>query len=68
MGELLTGPQAAKLCGVTPAAIRKWRQRGLITPDGLDKRGRPLYRQLTIAQAEKRTRARAGRQVGHAPL
>lgn len=32
MEDLLTGPQAAELCGVTPAAIRKWRQRGQLAP------------------------------------
>ena len=60
MGELLTGPQAADLCGVSPATIRSWKKRGLIAPDGLDERGRPLYRQLTIALAEKATARAAG--------
>ncbi|MFJ5923868.1 MerR family DNA-binding transcriptional regulator [Kitasatospora sp. NPDC092948] len=63
MDPLLTGPQAAALCGVDPSTIRQWKRRGLITPDGLDLRGRPLYRQLTVARAEARTRQRAGRQL-----
>jgi DNA-binding transcriptional MerR regulator len=65
MDDLLTGPQAAALCGVTPAAIRKWRQRGQLAPAGLDERGRPLYTQLAVAHAEKRTRQRAGRVLLH---
>lgn len=64
MDELLTGPQAADLCGVTPAAIRKWRQRGQLAAAGLDERGHPLYTQLAVAQAEKATRQRAGRVPG----
>lgn len=63
MDELLTGPQAAELCGVSPTTIRSWNHRGLIEPAGLDERGRPLYTQLGIAQAEARTRQRAGRQL-----
>lgn len=61
MDELLTGPQAAELCGVSPITIRSWRRRGLLVPAGLDERGHPLYTQLAIAQAEKHTRAKAGR-------
>lgn len=61
--ELLTPAQAAELCGVAVATIWQWRRRGLITPDGLDDRRRPLYSQLTIAQAEAKTRKRAGRQL-----
>ncbi|MFF0295563.1 MerR family DNA-binding transcriptional regulator [Kitasatospora sp. NPDC004614] len=63
MDQLLTGPQAAELCQVSPITIRNWKRRGLITPDGLDERGRPLYNQLTIARAEAHTRRRAGRQL-----
>jgi hypothetical protein len=66
MDELLTGPQAAELCGVRPATVRSWRHRGLLAPDGLDERGRPLYTQLAIARAEKATRAKAGRAIGRA--
>ncbi|WP_405019570.1 MerR family transcriptional regulator [Kitasatospora sp. NBC_00070] len=64
MEDLLTGPQAAELCGVTPAAIRKWRQRGQLAPAGLDERGRPLFTQLAVALAEKATRQRARRVPG----
>ena len=64
MDELLTGPQAAQLCGVSPITIRSWRHRGLLEVSGLDERGRPLYTQLAVAQAEKATRRRAGRVPG----
>ncbi|GAA1977311.1 MerR family transcriptional regulator [Kitasatospora viridis] len=61
MQTLLSGPESAALCGVSPVTVRNWKRRGLITPDGLDERGRPLYSQLTIARAEARTRQRASR-------
>ncbi|MDH6111934.1 DNA-binding transcriptional MerR regulator [Kitasatospora sp. MAP12-15] len=63
MDALLTGPEAAALCGVDPATIRSWKRRGLLEPAGLDDRGRPLYRQLAVAQTEARTRERAGRSL-----
>jgi hypothetical protein len=64
MDELLTGPQAAELCGVSPITIRSWRHRGLLNAAGLDERGRPLYEQLAVARAEKATRKKAGRTLG----
>ncbi|MFI6117465.1 MerR family transcriptional regulator [Kitasatospora sp. NPDC051164] len=63
MDPLLTGPESARLAGVDPATIRQWKRRGLIQPDGLDDHDRPLYRQMTIARAEAKTRKRAGRTV-----
>jgi DNA-binding transcriptional MerR regulator len=65
MDELLTGPQAAELCGVDPSTIRQWKRRGMLQPAGLDERNRPLYRQLDVARAERATRNRAGRTFGH---
>lgn len=61
---LLSGPEAAALCGVAPETIRSWKRRGLLTPAGLDERGRPLYSQLAVADAEYKTRDRAGRMPG----
>lgn len=61
MSSLLTGPQAAKLCGVEPPTIRSWKKRGLLKPAGLDGRGRPLYDQLAVAKVERATAERAGR-------
>ncbi|MCG6499448.1 MerR family transcriptional regulator [Kitasatospora sp. A2-31] len=63
MDPLLTGPESARLAGVNPATIRQWKRRGLIQPDGLDEHGRPMYRQMTIARAERATRDRAGRRI-----
>jgi DNA-binding transcriptional MerR regulator len=50
---LLTTPQAAKLVGVSPSTYRTWRQRGHVTPDGLDERGRPLYSKRTAREGER---------------
>ncbi|MGA5819718.1 helix-turn-helix domain-containing protein [Kitasatospora sp. NPDC094028] len=61
--DLLTGPEAATLCRVSPTTIRSWRHRGILQPAGLDERGRPLYRQLDVARAEAVTRERAGRTI-----
>ncbi|MFG3228127.1 MerR family transcriptional regulator [Kitasatospora sp. NPDC048194] len=61
MNELMTPAEGADLCGVTVDTIWQWKRRGLIQPDGLDERGRPLYRQITLARAEAKTRKRAGR-------
>jgi DNA-binding transcriptional MerR regulator len=60
---LLYGSEVAKLCGVEPPTVRSWRHRNLLTPAGLDPRGRPLYRQLDAARAEAATRSKAGRQL-----
>lgn len=49
------------LPGVTAEMIWQWKHRGLIEPDGLDERGRPVYLQLTIARAEAATAGPAGR-------
>lgn len=64
MDQLLTGPQAAKLCGVSPITIRSWKRRRILEPAGLDERGRPLYRHLDVALAERSTRDRAHRVPG----
>jgi DNA-binding transcriptional MerR regulator len=58
---LLTGPEAAALCGVATSTIRSWHRRGRLPVSGLDEQGRPMYRQLDVARAEAATRRRAGR-------
>lgn len=55
---LVNTTEAARIAGVTVAAISKWRERGLIKPTGLDQDNRPLYRILDIAKAEQATRRR----------
>ncbi|GAA2227276.1 hypothetical protein GCM10010430_03310 [Kitasatospora cystarginea] len=64
MDDLLTGPQAAELCGVSPTTIRSWKNRGKLKAAGLDEQGRPMYRHLDVALAERSTRDRAGRTYG----
>jgi DNA-binding transcriptional MerR regulator len=59
--SLITANEAATLCGVSADAIRKWLQRGLLTVEGLDERGRNLYRLIDVAKAERSTRDRARR-------
>lgn len=57
----ITTALAATYAGVTVAAIRKWVQRGHLTVDSRDHRGRPLYRWIDVARAERATRDRARR-------
>jgi DNA-binding transcriptional MerR regulator len=64
---LLTTAQAARRVGVEPGTIRQWRHRGHITPDGLDERGRPLYRPETVTAAERRVRENGLRASGVDP-
>lgn len=64
---LLPTAEAGRMVGVTPATIRKWRQRGHITPDGLDERNRPLYRRETVRAAERKVRENGLRVSGVDP-
>lgn len=66
MDLLLTTSDAAALCQVRPATIRKWVQRGLLTASGLTNHGHPLYTQVDVAHAERSTRDRAGRSFASA--
>lgn len=61
LNELISTTEAARIAGVTVAAISKWRERGQLTPAGHDKSGRPLYRFLDVAKAERATRDQARR-------
>lgn len=53
---LLTTPEAARLVAVSPATVRKWRQRGWLVPQGLDERGRPLHSREAMRVAERLVR------------
>ena len=57
----LTATQAAAYAGVTVAAIVNWRNRGHLPVTCHDPHGRPLYRLLDVARAERKTRKRARR-------
>lgn len=59
--SLISTTDAANLAGVSVAAISNWRDRGHLPVACLDPRGRPLYRWLDVAKAERATRDRARR-------
>ncbi len=63
--RLLSTADASCHAGVTVAAIRKWMQRGHLTPTARDDRGRPLFRWIDVAKAEHFTRERANRKYPH---
>jgi len=52
----LTTPEAARLVGVQPVTIRKWRRLGRITEQGLDEKGYPLYTPGAVREAERKVR------------
>lgn len=58
----LTTAEASRIFGVAAATIRKWAQLGKIHPSGIDRAGRKLYKLRHIAQYEKETRIRSGRE------
>lgn len=58
LNTLVTTTEAAEVAGVSVAAISNWRTRGLISPSGLDDRGKPLYRLADIVRTERKTRNR----------
>lgn len=59
--SLITTTEAATLCGVSTATVRKWVQRNQLAPSGLDDKGRKLFRLIDVAKAERATRQRARR-------
>ena len=61
LDSLITTSEAAALAGVAVNTITTWRTRGLLTPAGQDDRGKPLYRFLDVARAERATRDKARR-------
>ncbi len=70
-GGLITTAQAAALCGVKQATIRKWISRGYQLPSG-EQRKLPVARKsgrvslldpVEVAKAERATRERARRGV-----
>jgi DNA-binding transcriptional MerR regulator len=61
LDSLITTTQAANLACVKVATISMWRDRGHLEPAAYDERGRPLYRFIDVARAERFTRDRARR-------
>lgn len=59
--DLIDSTEAANHCGVKVETIRTWVHRGLLTASGINERGRPLYRIIDVAKAERATRERARR-------
>ncbi|MFE9953284.1 helix-turn-helix domain-containing protein [Streptomyces sp. NPDC005531] len=57
----LTVREAADLTGVSIVTVYSWVRRGHLKVEGLDHRGKKLFRHLSVAQAEKATRAKAKR-------
>lgn len=52
----LTTPEAARLVGVQPVTIRKWRRLGRLTDQGRDEKGYPLYTPQAVRNAEQEVR------------
>ncbi|WP_222708205.1 helix-turn-helix domain-containing protein [Streptomyces sp. PBH53] len=57
----LTAREAADLTGVSRQTVYSWIRRGHLKVEGLDHRGQKLFRHLSVAQAEKATKAKAKR-------
>lgn len=54
----ITTEEAARLVGVKPGTIRKWRSMGYLLAQGLDERQRPLHTRDAVREAEGKVRQR----------
>jgi len=63
----LSTPQGARMLGIKAATLRKWKERGWISPQGLDERGNPLYSRQALRAAEQLVRANGLRTSGIDP-
>lgn len=52
----LTTAESARLVGVKPPTIRRWRMLGYLLPQGLDERGYPLHSRQAVRAAERLVR------------
>lgn len=62
-----TTPESARLLGVKPWLIRKWRERGWLAPQGLDERGHPLHTPEALRAAERLVTANGIARTGTNP-
>ena len=53
---LLSTAEAARLAGVKPGTVRRWRSIGYLEPQGLDERGWPMHSAEAVRMAEERAR------------
>lgn len=51
--EYWTTKQAAEGMDVSPSTVSGWRRKGYLTPIDESPPGRPIYRKLDVARAEK---------------
>lgn len=58
LDDLVDTRTAAEQVRVEASTVRKWKQRGLITPGGLDAYGNPMYKLIDVLRAEQKTRLR----------
>ena len=65
--NFITTAEAARLVGVEPWLIRKWRSRGWLVAQGLDERNRPLHTREAVRAAERRVRENGLRESGIDP-
>lgn len=63
----LTTREAARLVGVKPPTIRKWRADGMLAPQGLDEHGYPLHTAEAVRTAEQRVRENGLAKGGYDP-
>lgn len=59
--------ESARLVGVQPPTIRKWRADGLLAAQGLDERGYPLHTAEAVRAADRRVRENAITKGGFDP-
>jgi hypothetical protein len=64
---LLNTTEAARLLGVEPVTVRRWRLLRRLQPQGLDERGRPLHTVQALREAEALVRANSIAATGTDP-
>jgi len=63
----LTTRESARLAGVKPPTIRRWRMLGYLVPQGLDEHGYPLHSRQAVRAAEQQAREAGIRASGIDP-